>query len=91
MKIILAGTVRLKVQRDRVELAWSAEGLWAWLCRRNVHRIRWDFPRDRWACSCGRDWFPSEEEREWLRRSRLRAPYREGGVIHGPRPQLVER
>lgn len=78
--VILAGTVRLELGPDGVILRWSTEALCAWLCRRGVHRIRDDFMRDRWGCVCGRDWFMREDEREWLRKSRLRVRYQEDHV-----------
>jgi hypothetical protein len=69
VKITMARTVRLDIKADGVTLRWSTEALCAWLCRRNVHRLRDDFERDCPSCSCGQVQLPSEWERERLRQA----------------------
>lgn len=68
--ITLARTLRLETAPDGVAVRWSTEALCAWLCRRNVHRLRDDFQRDRFACSCGQvqlmnDWERQQAHARW--------------------------
>ncbi len=55
--------IRFRRRAWRVEYAlglYGAARFDRWLCRIGLHFLWFDFPRDRLACACGREYLDSE-------------------------------